>query len=94
MTVVLIRESWLERANKKIPTMLRYNTHTKNNSLYNTPPTFSVYLLDLFLTWIDAEGGLATIAARNDRKAAILYDAIDNSSGFYRGHAEVGSRSR
>lgn len=93
VTVVLIRESWLERANKKIPTMLRYTTHTKNNSLYNTPPTFSIYLLDLFLTWIDTEGGLAAVATRNDHKAAIIYGAIDNSGGFYRGHAEVHSRS-
>jgi len=94
VTVVLVRESWLEQANQKIPTMLRYATHVKHHSLYNTPPTFSVYLLDLFLRWIDDEGGLAAIAARNDRKAAILYDAIDGSGGFYRGHAEVESRSQ
>ncbi len=94
VTVVLIRESWLETANKKLPAMLRYSTHVKNNSLYNTPPTFSVYLLDLFLTWIDTEGGLLEISARNDRKAAIIYDAIDRSGGFYRGHAEAGSRSK
>ena len=94
VTVVLVRESWLATANQAIPTMLRYATHTKNNSLYNTPPTFSVYLLDLFLQWIDTEGGLAAISARNDRKAAILYEAIDGSGGFYRGHAEVGSRSK
>ena len=94
VTVVLIRESWLERANKKIPTMLRYGTHVKNDSLYNTPPTFSIYLLDLFLTWIDTEGGLDAISARNDRKAAMIYGAIDHSGGFYRGHAEVESRSK
>ena len=94
VTVVLIRESWLESANKKIPTMLRYATHVKHHSLYNTPPTFSVYLLDLFLNWIDAEGGMSEISERNDRKAAILYDAIDRSGGFYQGHAEVGSRSK
>ena len=94
VTVVLIRESWLEQANRKIPTMLRYATHVKHHSLYNTPPTFSVYLLDLFLNWIDAEGGMSEISQRNDRKAAIVYDAIDRSGGFYRGHAEVGSRSK
>ena len=94
VTVVLIRESWLERANKKIPTMFRYGTHVKHHSLYNTPPTFSIYLLDLFLSWIDREGGMAEITARNDRKAAIVYAAIDGSGGFYRGHAEVGSRSK
>ena len=94
VTVVVLRESWLERANRKIPTMLRYATHTKNHSLYNTPPTFSIYLLDLFLKWIDAEGGLEAIAARNEAKAAIVYGAIDNSGGFYRGHAEEEARSR
>ena len=94
VTVVLIRASWLDQANQKIPTMLRYGTHVKHDSLYNTPPTFSIYLLDLFLTWIDTEGGLDAIAARNDQKAAIVYDAIDRSGGFYQGHAEVDSRSK
>jgi phosphoserine aminotransferase len=93
VTVVLIRESWLERANKGIPTMLRYATHVKNNSLYNTPPTFSVYVLNLVLEWILTLGGLEAMASRNSRKARVIYDAIENSNGYYRGHAAKDSRS-
>jgi phosphoserine aminotransferase len=94
VTVVLIRESFLERANKGVPTMLRYSTHAKNNSLYNTPPMFGVYVLDLVLQWIDGLGGVDGIAAQNEAKAASLYGAIDESGGYYKGHAEPGSRSR
>jgi phosphoserine aminotransferase len=94
VTVVLLRESWLAKANKNVPTMFRYSTHVKNNSLYNTPPTFGVYVLNLVLQWIEQSGGLAGMAARNERKAALLYEAIDRSGGFYRGHAAPDSRSR
>lgn len=93
VTVVLLRESWLGQANRAVPTMLRYATHVKNNSLYNTPPTFGVYVLNLVLQWTDKSGGLAALAERNGRKARLLYDAIDHSGGFYRGHAEPGLRS-
>lgn len=94
VTVVLVRDSFMERANKGVPTMLRYSTHAKNNSLYNTPPMFGVYVLDLVLRWIDGLGGIAGIAGRNDAKASALYGAIDASGGFYKGHAEPGSRSK
>ncbi len=94
VTAVLLREAWLERANKKVPTMLRYATHVKNNSLYNTPPSFGVYVLNLVLQWIEKLGGLPAMAERNTRKARSLYDAIDQSGGFYRGHAAPESRSQ
>jgi phosphoserine aminotransferase len=94
VTAVLIRESWLAKTNKNVPTMLRYSTHVKNNSLYNTPPTFGVYMLGLVLGWIDRLGGLAALAERNTHKARLVYDAIDHSGGFYRGHAEPESRSQ
>jgi phosphoserine aminotransferase len=94
VTAVLLRESWLERANKNVPTMLRYATHVASNSLYNTPPTFGVYILNLVLQWIEQTGGLAAMAERNVRKAQTIYDAIDQSGGFYRGHAERESRSQ
>ena len=93
VTVVVLRESWLETANKGVPTMLRYATHVKNDSLYNTPPSFGVYVLDLVLQWVEEIGGLGAVANRNERKAEMLYNAIDKSGGFYRGHAETGSRS-
>ena len=92
-TVVLIRQDWLEHAGKTAPTMLRYATHAKNSSLYNTPPAFAVYLLNLTLGWIEQSGGLAAMEQRNRRKAQTIYAAIDGSGGFYRGHAELESRS-
>jgi phosphoserine aminotransferase len=94
VTAVLIRESWLARANAGVPTMLRYATHAKNNSLYNTPPTFGVYVLDLVLQWIDQGGGLKAMGERNAAKARTVYDALDRSGGFYRGHALPESRSQ
>src|SRR5262249_17758808 len=93
VVAVMIRESWMEHANKGLPTMLRYATHAKNDSLYNTPPTFGVYIMDLVLQWIDELGGVAGMAERNKKKAAVIYDAIDQSGGFYKGHAEPSSRS-
>jgi phosphoserine aminotransferase len=94
VTAVLLREAWLPQANKNTPTMLRYATHAKTNSLYNTPPSFAVYVLNLVLAWIEKTGGLPAMAERNARKARTLYEAIDRSGGFYRGHAEPGSRSQ
>lgn len=92
-TVVVIRDSFLSAATNRPPTMLRYATHVKNRSLYNTPPVFAVYMLNLVLEWIEAQGGLLAMAERNMRKAATLYRAIDASGGFYRGHAAPESRS-
>jgi phosphoserine aminotransferase len=93
VTAVLLRESWLAEANRGVPTMLRYATHVKSNSLYNTPPTFAVYVLNLVLQWVEQLGGLPAMAERNARKAATVYEAIDRSGGFYRGHALPESRS-
>jgi phosphoserine aminotransferase len=93
VTVVVIRDSFLQSASSNPPTMLRYVTHVKNRSLYNTPPVFAVYMVNLVLGWIEAQGGLAALAERNRRKAATLYRIIDESSGFYRGHAEPDHRS-
>jgi phosphoserine aminotransferase len=93
VTVALIREAWLGMANANIPTMLRYSTHVKNNSLYNTPPSFAVYVLNLVLQWIEKIGGLSAMAERNAQKARTLYEAIDRSGVFYRGHALPESRS-
>lgn len=93
VTVVILREDLLERMPKTVPTMLRYDTHAENNSLYNTPPVFSIYLTGLVLKRVKAMGGLAAVEEMNRGKAALLYDAIDQSGGFYRGVADPGSRS-
>jgi phosphoserine aminotransferase len=93
VTVVIIREDLLEGLPKQIPTMMRYDIHNKNQSLYNTPPSFSVYMVNLVLKWLKEQGGLATVHARNQEKAKLIYDVIDGSGGFYRGAAQTGSRS-
>jgi phosphoserine aminotransferase len=73
--------------------MLDYNTHAKEKSLYNTPPVFAIYIARLVLKHLLEEGGLEEMARRNETKAALLYDAIDASGGFYRPHAQPDSRS-
>lgn len=93
VTVVIIRKDLLEKANKEIPTMLKYTTHADGNSLYNTPPTFGIYMLGEVLKWVEAKGGVEAIAKLNEAKAQVIYDAIDNSNGFYKGHATPESRS-
>lgn len=93
VTIVAIRKDLLERCPKTIPTMLRYDIHAKNDSLYNTPPGFAVYLANLSLKWLKQQGGPAGIERHNQEKAALVYGTIDHSDGFYRGHAEKGSRS-
>jgi phosphoserine aminotransferase len=94
-TMVIIRDDLLSRAPKGLHTMLDYRTHAEKGSLYNTPPAFSIYVINLVTKWILSEfGGLSEIAARNEEKAAMLYSAIDSSDGFYSGHAEKNCRSR
>ncbi|MGQ0735929.1 MAG: 3-phosphoserine/phosphohydroxythreonine transaminase [Acidobacteriota bacterium] len=92
VTLVIVREDLLARSAKSLPTMLSYAVHTEHGSMYNTPPCFGIYLIGLVAKWALAEGGLAAIAARNERKAQKLYAEIDRT-GFYRGTAEVSSRS-
>jgi phosphoserine aminotransferase len=96
LTVVIVRRELLERIGEGagVPTVMRYDTHAKTNSLYHTPPVFAIYLFGLVLRWIEAEGGLESMARRNRRKAGLVYAAIDGSGGFYRGHARPDSRSR
>ena len=93
LTIVLIRKNLLDRVKETVPTMLRYKTQADANSLYNTPPTFGIYLLNLILEWIEKKGGIAKIDEENQKKAKLIYDAIDNSDGFYTGHAKKDSRS-
>lgn len=93
VTVVVIRQDLLERCPKNIPTMLRYDIHAKKDSLYNTPPSFSVYMVHLVLKWLKKNGGLTAMAARNEAKAKLIYDTIDAAPDFFRGHAAKDSRS-
>lgn len=94
VTVAIINKNLLDATDtKQVPTMLRYNTFAANDSLYNTPPTFSIYLLGKVLEWATELGGLQKISAANDEKAAVLYETIDQSEGFYKGHAHIDARS-
>jgi len=94
VTVVIIRKDLAERAEKNLPTILQYRTHIKEKSLYNTPPTFAVYIVGLVMDWIEAEGGITGIEKRNETKAKLLYDTIENSGGFYACPVEKSSRSK
>lgn len=82
LTVVIIRDDLIGNAKPETPTMFNYETHSKANSLYNTPPTYSIYLANLVFEWILGLGGLQKMNEINIEKAKILYDAIDNSSLF------------
>ncbi|GIN70596.1 phosphoserine aminotransferase [Bacillus sp. J14TS2] len=93
VTVVIIRKDLLEKSNANVPTILKYNTHAKTNSLFHTPPTFGIYMLGEVLRWLEEQGGVDSIANRNEEKAKIIYNTIDHSNGFYYGHAEKESRS-
>lgn len=82
VTLVILKKEWLEKANQGLPTMLSYQTHVDADSLYNTPPTYGIYMIGLATQWIKEQGGLDVIAKRNTEKAAILYDALDESDLF------------
>lgn len=93
LTLVIIRKDLVARCSENVPTMLRYSTHIDNNSLFNTPPTFGIYMLRLVTDWMIANGGIDAMEQVNIKKATALYDFIDKS-GFYRGTADAASRSR
>jgi phosphoserine aminotransferase len=92
LTLVVIRKDLAERAPDSLPTMLQYRTHIESGSLYNTPPTFGIFVLSEVLAWIDRGGGLAAMEERNRAKAALLYDHLDRSD-FFRTTAREDSRS-
>jgi phosphoserine aminotransferase len=92
VTLVIIREDLLARGADTLPTMLNYKVHAANNSLYNTPNTFGVYILGLTVKWLRSLGGLPAIAVINQRKAGKIYAEIDRT-GFYRGTAQKDARS-
>jgi phosphoserine aminotransferase len=93
VTVAIIREDLLQENVDNVPTVLRYKTHADANSLYHTPPTFSIYMLQQVLTWVKEQGGVKAVQKKNEEKAKLIYDAIDESDGFYKGHAEKDARS-
>lgn len=93
VTLVILRKDLAGRAQANVPAILKYATHLKDLSLYNTPPTYSIYILLLVTKWLLRQGGLAGIEKQNVAKAAKLYAAIDGSNGYYRGTASPAFRS-
>ena len=82
LTVVIIREDLIGNAKDTCPTMLDYKTHSENDSLYNTPPTYGIYMAKLVFEWLDELGGLKEMERINREKAEILYDFLEESSMF------------
>jgi phosphoserine aminotransferase len=93
LAVVIVRKDLVEAGREDIPVIFQYRTHSENNSLYNTPPTFSVYLLRNVLAELKANGGLSAIEKINREKAKLLYDAIEARSDVFTAPIEKGSRS-
>ncbi len=92
LAVVIVREDLTGHALPNTPELLDYAAQIKNDSMLNTPPTYGIYLLGLVLDWIEGMGGLAAMKVHNQKKAAVLYDVLDNSK-LYKGPAEKDCRS-
>jgi phosphoserine aminotransferase len=93
VAIVIIRKDLLGKAQAQTPVMLDFKTHADNNSLYNTPPCFTIYVCGLVFEDLLAQGGLEAVEKRNIEKAKLLYDAIDDSNGFYKCPVEKSVRS-
>lgn len=93
VTLVIIRDDMLKRVPENQHTLLDYRAIAKKDSMLNTPNTWGIYIIDLVCQWLKETGGIGEMEKKNKAKAKILYDAIDSSDGFYRGHAERSSRS-
>lgn len=93
VTLVIMRKDLVGKSGRSMPTMLRYETHIENGSMYNTPPVFPIYVSMLTLRWLKQLGGLSVMQDMNERKAKLLYDVIDEVP-MYVGHSEKEDRSR
>ena len=93
LTIVIVDKAYYERESDKTPPLLRYSTYAENESMYNTPPTFPIYIFGLVLKWIRSQGGLEKMDALNREKAALIYDALDALPEHYLPHARQDSRS-
>jgi len=91
--VVIIKKDMLDKINPNVPTILNYKTHAESESMHNTPPCWAIYIIGLVMKWIDNYGGLVKIHDNNKAKAQYIYDAIDNSDGFYKGTVKKEYRS-
>lgn len=92
VTVVIVRENLIQNCPPQVPTMLKYSTHADSASMYNTPPTYAIYICKLVFEWVQSLGGVAAMEIVNEAKAKILYDFLDESA-LFRGTAQKASRS-
>lgn len=93
VTLVIIRDDMLAKIPENQHSILDYRAIAANNSMLNTPNTWGIYIISLVCDWLKEQGGLSEMERKNEKKAGILYDAIDSSDGFYQGHAEKSARS-
>jgi phosphoserine aminotransferase len=93
VTLLIASKDFLSRARADLPPSFRYDSYVKTQSLYNTPPTFSIHVARYVLDWLREQGGLAAVDARNREKAALVYGVIDEQPDFFRSPVERGSRS-
>lgn len=93
VTLVIIRDDLVEAGNDSLPPMLQYRTYAENDSMYNTPPAFGIYLVGRVCQWLLDQGGLTAIQERNEAKAAKLYDYLETSS-LFNATADADSRSK
>ncbi len=93
LTVVIIDKEMYQREKETTPTLFRYSTFGQNDSMFNTPPTFQIYMFKLILEWLKDQGGLTAMDAHNRKKAEIIYNIIDKYPDFYRGHVQKEDRS-
>jgi len=93
VTLVIVREDLLDRVAEDTPTLMKWKTEAEKDSLYHTPPVFSIYISKLAMDYWKDFGGVKAVEKVNREKAKLLYDVIDSSDGFYKGHARNDSRS-
>jgi len=93
VTLVIVREDLLDRVPENTPTMQKWKTHAAKDSLFNTGPCWAIYMCKLSLEHLKGLGGVPAIEKINRDKAKLVYDVIDKSDGFYKGHAKIDSRS-
>lgn len=94
LTLVFVREDLLDRALPICPSAFHYKTVAAHDSMYNTPPTYAIYIAGLVFKWLRDQGGIEAIERRNIEKAHLLYDALDGSGGFYANRVAPADRSR
>jgi len=93
VALVIIRKDLVERVSSTVPSMLQYQSYIANQSMYNTPPTFSIYILNLVMEWLEGKGGVSSISAINDAKSEAVYELIDRTE-YYRSPIEPSNRSK